>query len=184
MPTLFWLSRSLTELHALLAVFASRVGGIRLSLLALLRGLIGHIFYHPHTPRPSHFSTAGFEAFVHCKDLKQSFGVSTQRAAYLKVRKKRTNNKGRNCLWIRVCLRCVHVSVCVFAYGSYTCVFSYSLPAPPLANDRCNKAFVKDETIHHVVQGTIKTPAGLKAQTRVPLNRAWRDRGRVGAGGN
>lgn len=67
-----------------------------------------------------------------------------------------------------------------------TCKFlQYAPPAPPLANDRCNKTFRKDEAIHHVAQGMIKTPAGLKAQTRVPLHRARRDRGRGrwGAGG-
>lgn len=73
--------------------------------------------------------------------------------------------------------------VLVCAYRSYKRVFSSCPPAPPLANDRCNKTFVKDEAIHHVVPGTIKTLAGLKAQTRVPVHRAWRDRGRVGVWG-
>lgn len=70
----------------------------------------------------------------------------------------------------------------MLVYGSCTRVLSYSLPAPPLANDRCNKTFAKDEAIHHVVLGTIKTLAALKAQTRVPLHRAWTDRGK-GRGG-
>lgn len=71
---------------------------------------------------------------------------------------------------------CACESVCVGLTHMY--ILTVRLPAPPLANDRRNKTFVKDEAIHHVVQGTIKTPAGLKAQTRVPLHRAWRDRGR------
>lgn len=45
--------------------------------------------------------------------------------------------------------------------------YFYSMPVPPLANDRYNKTFGKDETIHHVVEGT-RNQAISKAQTRVP----------------
>lgn len=61
--------------------------------------------------------------------------------------------------------------------GSCTCIFLHSVPVPLLANDRCNKAFVKDGTIHHVVQGA-RNQVSLKAQIRVPLHRAGRERWR------
>lgn len=46
----------------------------------------------------------------------------------------------------------VRVGVCVCSVASYA--YSYNIPAPPLANDRCNKTSVKDGTIHHIVEGT------------------------------
>lgn len=58
----------------------------------------------------------------------------------------------------------------------YTHAYSHSVPVPLLANDRCNKTFVKDGTIHHVVWGTGK--ASLKAQIGVPSYRVGRDGGR------
>lgn len=57
------------------------------------------------------------------------------------------------------------------------CIFLHSVPVPLLANDRCNKAFVKDGTIHHVVQGA-RNQGSLKAQIGVPLHGAWRERWR------
>lgn len=82
-----------------------------------------------------------------------------------------------------VCLGWGGGGVFYAVWWAYTHAYSYSMPAPPLANDRCNKTFVKDGAIHHVVQGT-KNQAGLKAQTRVPLHRAWIERGRgTGRGG-
>lgn len=71
---------------------------------------------------------------------------------------------------------------CVRAHGSDARVFSYSPPAPPLANDRCNKTFVKDEAIHHVVQGHDKNPGWLKSTNKSPRAQGM-ERQREGWGG-
>lgn len=51
------------------------------------------------------------------------------------------------------------------------------MPAPPLANERCNKTFANDGTIHHVTSGTGKEVC-LKAQTRVPRSGQGQAEGR------
>lgn len=59
----------------------------------------------------------------------------------------------------------------------HTDAYSYSVPVPLLANDRRNKTFVKDGTIHHVVWST-RNQGSLKAQIGVPLHRVGRERQR------
>lgn len=57
------------------------------------------------------------------------------------------------------------LSVCMCGLAANTHASSSSMHVPPLANDRCNKTFVKDGTIHHVVWSA---GTRLKAQRRVP----------------
>lgn len=69
------------------------------------------------------------------------------------------------------------LSICMCGPAANTRASSSSMHVPPLANDRCNKTFVKDGTIHHVVWGA---GTRLKAQRRVPAQGRERPRGEGG----